>query len=77
MGNPITPERVSNSEYVELSIARKKKYLPLSKRQLARMCETGIFKSAFKPGTGGRGSKWMVLKSELIAHRLNNHAVQY
>jgi hypothetical protein len=73
----ITPENIASSDYIEISVAIKKKYLPISKRQLARMCEAGIFKSAFKPGTGGKTSRWKILRSEILAHRLNGHAVQY
>lgn len=70
----ITPENVANSDYIPLSVVSRKKYLPICTRQLARMCEMGIFKSAFKPGTGGKTSKWVVLKSEVIQHRINNHS---
>ena len=70
-------ERVNNSEYIELSVVSRKKYLPLCVRQLSNMCKNGIFKSAFKPGTGGKTSKWMVLRSEVIQHRLNSHASKW
>jgi len=70
MGKPaITPENVANSEYIELSIVSRKKYLPICTRRLRQMCEAGIFQSAFKPGTG----KWLVLKSEVLCHRMNGH----
>jgi len=71
----ITAERIEASEYIDISVVIKKKYLPISSRQVARMCESGIFKSAFKPGTGGKTSKWKVLRSEIIQHRINAHAV--
>lgn len=61
------------SDYIDLNIASSKKYLPIGKRQLARMCEQGVFKTAFKPGKGGKGSKWMVLRAEIIEHRINGH----
>ena len=49
------------------------KYLPLSRRQMAEMCSRGIFKTAFKPGIGGKTSKWMVHRAEIIQHKLNAH----
>jgi len=63
-----------NSEYISINIVSKKKYLPLSPSRLTQMCNEGIFKTAFKPGSGGRGSKWLILKSEVLAHRFNGHA---
>ena len=63
------------SDYIDVSTASNaKKYLPLSKRQIARMCEMGYFKTAFKPGMGTRTSKWMILRSEILSHKFNNHS---
>jgi hypothetical protein len=73
MTTPI-PQRI-NSEYIDISTAAdKKKYLPLSRRQIARMCEQGVFKTAFKPGVGAANSKWVILRSEVLAHKYNNHS---
>ena len=66
-----------NSEYIDLHIASSKKYLPIGRRQLARMCEQGMFKTAFKPGTGGKTSKWLVSRAEILQHRINNHPNPY
>jgi hypothetical protein len=73
MGKPLEPERIANSEYIPLSVVARKKYLPLTVQRLAQMCRDGIFKSAFQPGTGGKGSKWLVLRSEVIQRRINGH----
>ena len=64
----------TTSDYIDLHTASGKKYLPIGKRQLARMCEEGKFKTAFKPGTGGKTSKWLILRSEVLQHRINGHA---
>ena len=74
MGKPLEPERIANSEYIPLSVVARKKYLPLTVGRLSQMCVAGVFKSAFKPGAGGKGSKWVVLRSEIIQHRINNHS---
>lgn len=63
----------SSHDYIDLNTATKK-YLPIGRRQLALMCEQGRFKTAFKPGSGGKTSKWLILRSEVIAHRINGHA---
>jgi hypothetical protein len=65
---------MTTSDYIDLHTASHKKYLPIGVRQLARMCEEGMFKTAFKPGKGGKTSKWLVLRSEIIQHRINGHA---
>jgi len=62
------------SDYIDLNTVSSKKYLPLGRRQLASMCEQGVFKTAFKPGTGKKTSKWLILRAEVIAHRINGHA---
>ena len=65
------------TDYIDLNTAAKK-YLPISRRHLATMCESGIFKTAFKPGCGGKTSKWLIARAEILQHRINNHAtVQY
>ena len=69
----VTPERIAASEYIDVNTASKKQYLGLSKRMVALMCQTGIFKSAFKGGTQTKTSKWKILRSEVIAHRINGH----
>ena len=63
----------SSADYIDLNTAVKK-YLPISRRQMALMCEQGRFKTAFKPGNGGKTSKWLVLRSEILQHRINGHA---
>jgi hypothetical protein len=63
-----------NSEYIDTFTASKKQFLNLGKRQIARMCEQGIFKSAFKAGTQTKTSKWQILRSEVIAHKINGHS---
>lgn len=65
----------NQSDYIPVSvIASHRKYLyPLGRRQVTRMCENGVFKTAYKPGHG-RNAKWVVLASEVIAHKINNHA---
>lgn len=64
-----------NSVYIDVHTASDpKKYLPLGRRQIVNLCEQGVFKSAFQPGKGGRGSKWMILRSEILAHKFNQHA---
>jgi len=70
-------ERVNNSEYIGVSIIAQKKYLNISKRAIQDMCNKGIFKSAYKPGTQGRTSAWKVLRSEIIQHRINGHAARW
>jgi hypothetical protein len=62
-----------NGDYIDLNTASSKKYLPIGRRQLARMCEEGMFKTAFKPGTGGKTSKWLISRTEVISHRINGH----
>jgi hypothetical protein len=62
-------------EYIDLNTVITKKYLPLSRRQLSELCEQGIFETAFKPGTGGKTSKWVILRSEVIQHRINGHPI--
>jgi len=64
---------MTTSDYIDLNTASGKKYLPISRRRLTVMCQEGIFKTAFKPGSGGRTSKWMVLRAEIIQHRINGH----
>ena len=61
---------------VEISVAaRMARYLaPLSRRRIAELCQQGVFKSAHKKGFG-RNSKWFISASEIIQHKLNNHAV--
>ncbi len=70
----ITPDRIAASEYIPLSVVANKKYLPASRRTLRQMCEDGVFKSAMKIGRGGKTSKWIVLRSETLQIRINNHA---
>lgn len=50
------------------------KYLEFSRWHVARMCAQGVFKSAHKRGMGPT-SAWRVLRSEVIAHLYNRHAV--
>jgi hypothetical protein len=69
----VTPERIANSEYIDINTAAKKQYLCLSKRMVAHLCQRGFFKSAFKGGTQSRSSKWKILRSEVLAHRINGH----
>ena len=38
------------------------------------MCENGVFKTAFKPGTGSKTSKWLILRAEVIQHKINGTA---
>jgi hypothetical protein len=64
----------STSDYIDLNTACGKKYLPVSKRRLAQMCLEGKFKTAFQPGAGGKGSKWLILRAEVLQHRINGHA---
>lgn len=64
----------TTSDYIDLHTASGKKYLPISRRQLAAMCESKVFKTAFKPGKGGKGSKWLILRAEVLQHRINGHA---
>ena len=61
------------TDYIDLHTASQKKYLPICRRQLTNMCEQGVFKTAFKPGKGGRGSKWLVSRTEILQHRINGH----
>jgi hypothetical protein len=69
----VDQEIIEKSEYLELSVISRKKYLPLSRRQLCNLCQEGVFKTAFKPGKGTKTSKWLVLKAEVLQHRLNSH----
>lgn len=62
------------SDYIDLHTASSTKYLPIGKRQLARMCEQRLFKTAFKPGTGGKTSKWLISRAEVVQWRINGHA---
>jgi hypothetical protein len=61
------------SDYIDLHTASTKRYLFIGKRQLARMCEEGLFRTAMKSGRGGKTSKWVILRSEVIQYRINNH----
>jgi len=65
---------MTTSDYIDLNTACSKKYLSLSRRQVARMCEMGVFKTAFKPGVGSKTSKWLVLRAEVIQHKINGTA---
>lgn len=66
--------QIPNSEYIDIHTASQKQYLNISANAIARLCRDGYFKSAYKPGTQGKTSKWLVLRSEVIAHRINGHA---
>lgn len=61
------------TDYIDLHTVSQNKLLPLGRRQLTQMCEDGLFKTAFQPGKGGRGSKWLVSRSEVLQHRINGH----
>lgn len=65
-----------NKDYITISVIIKK-FLPVSRRTLARMCEEGVFKTAFKPGNGGKTSQWKVLRAEVIQHKVNAHPNPY
>jgi hypothetical protein len=68
-----TTVKIPSSEYIDLNTASKKQYLNLGRRQIQNMCQQGLFKSAFKAGTQTKTSKWQILRSEVIAHRVNGH----
>ena len=72
MGTPFAPVPVS--ELITVSVACKKQYLGLSRREVARLCADGFFKTAFKGGTQGKTSKWQIARTEVLNHRLNGHA---
>lgn len=63
------------SDFITLAIVGQK-YLPLSRPTLVRMCEDGIFKTAWKPGRG-KTSPWRVHRSEVIQHHINFYPEQY
>jgi hypothetical protein len=65
------------SDYIDLHVAAGKKYLFIGVRQLAQMCADGEFKTAMKIGKGGKTSKWVVSRSEIIQKRINNHPNPY
>ena len=67
----------TKSEYLSLSViaSNRKRFLPLSTRRLRQMCEAGVFKTAFKPGT--KRGMWYILRSEILAHKFNNHQPRY
>lgn len=57
-------------------ISRMPKYLhPLSERMVRRMCEEGVFNTAYKPGMGKRG-RWLVSAAEIIQYKIKRHAVK-
>ena len=62
-----------NHDFIDLHTVSAERYLPLSKRALTVLCADRVFKTAFKPGKGGRGSKWLVSRAEIIQHRINGH----
>ncbi len=72
MGNEAT---INPTGDVEVSVAaRLPKYLfPLSRRTISNMCVNGVFKTAHKKGFG-RNSKWFISGSEIIQHKINQHA---
>ena len=59
-------------DWITSRIAASKKYLNLSPRRIAQMCLANIFPSAHKPGAGPN-AHWRILRSEVIAHKFNNH----
>lgn len=63
------PESI-NEKYVTTSIAAK--LLGLTRRHVDRMCSSGIFKSAHKPGYGTK-AHWRILRAEISAHIYNGH----
>jgi len=74
MGNDIPFTKIPSSEYIDVATASKKQFLNLSTRHVTRLCAEGFFKTAFKPGTQGRTSKWLILRTEVITHRMNGHS---
>lgn len=62
------------TDYIDTNTVCKK-YLPISNRQFARMCNEGVFKTAYKPGTGSKTSKWVVARSEVIQHKINSTVI--
>ena len=63
------------SDDVSTSIAcRYRKYLfPLSISSIQKMCQRGVFKTAHKKGYGKK-AHWWISSSEIIQHKLNQHA---
>lgn len=73
MGNITSPERIAAGDYIKVHVAASKKYLDLSPRMVQLMCQRGVFKSAFKGGMQTSRSKWKILRSEVIAHKIRGH----
>jgi hypothetical protein len=67
---------LSINDDIRLSTAiRMKKYLwPLKHATVANMCVNGVFKTAHKKGMG-KNSPWFISGAEIIAHKINRHAV--
>lgn len=64
--------KIAPQDWITVRVAASPKYLGLSVRRVAEMCVANVFPSAHKPGHG-RKSHWRILRSEVIAHKFNNH----
>ena len=67
----MTIATVKKQDFVGAHIAAK--ILIVSVRHVRRMCERGVFSTAFKPGYG-QHAHWRILRAEVQAHRFNGHA---
>jgi len=67
---------IGSAQDIRISVAsRMPKYLyPLHRSTIQRMCESGCFKTAHKKGRG-RTSPWFISGAEVIAWKLNRHAI--
>ena len=61
-GKPIVVEE-------EVDTAEAARILGLSQRHIESQCNTGLFKTAYKPG-GLPKSKWKISRQEVLARRL-------
>lgn len=66
-------ELVQVSEYVGASIAAR--LLGLTSRRVCQMCESRVFKTAHKPGSGTH-ARWRILRAEISVHQFNGHIVR-
>lgn len=44
--------------------------------RVSQMFSEGVFKTAYKPGHG-KNAHWRVSRAEVLAHKINNHAVMH
>lgn len=66
----------NREDYCDLHNAALR-YTNLSRSQLARLCQSGHFKTAHKQGSGGKTSKWFIAKAELLFLSVNQRSNPY